>query len=153
MELDRLPYDLFKPLWDLFYSMFDDGSMFSVKEVWLELKDSQDVWKDYEDCFRELNDSETEHMTCIMSSDKFKEFIHNGQKSNDEPWQTPFLIACAMDKNEAIIITEENLNNNPKRKIPYVCEELNEYGFNIKCLNLFDFLRYNKITFKITKEE
>lgn len=147
MELDKLPSDIFKSLWDLFYSMLDDGSMFSVKEVWLELKDSQNVWEDYKDCFRELNDSETEHMTCIMSCDKFEVFIRNGQKSNDEPWADPFLIACAMDKDEAIIITEENLNSHRERKIPYVCEELNKHGFNIKCLNLFDFLRYNKITF------
>lgn len=39
-----------------------------------------------------------------------------------------------------IVVTEENLNRNPQRKIAYVCKEL-----GISCINLIDFLREVKV--------
>lgn len=149
---DNYPLDMFEPLWGLFYSLFDDEEIESVKEVWNELKDSQEYWESYEDHFRELDDSESENLSKIMSCDKFNVFMDNGLKeqNGDGYWADPHLIACAMNKNEAIIITEENLNNKPMRKIPYVCKELNKEGYNIKCINLLDFLRHKGVKFQIS---
>jgi len=41
------PYIVFPSLWNFLFKMFDEGKLFSVKEVYRELKDSQEVWKDY----------------------------------------------------------------------------------------------------------
>lgn len=147
MILDNLPEDIFKGLWDYVRVNFDTGEWFSVREVWKELKDSQQYWEDYEHCFRELDDKESEYMGYVVSSEKFTVFQDNGMKSNDEPWADPHLIACAMNSDEAIIITEENLNSQPLRKIPYVCQELNKECFNITCISFYDFLRQNNIKF------
>ena len=57
MALDTMyPRNIFVSLWDLIYKMFDDGSMFSVNEVFQELKDSQKYWLDYENSFRKISD-------------------------------------------------------------------------------------------------
>lgn len=152
MKLDEhYPSDLFDSLWDLFYSLFDNNEIESVKEVWKELRDSQDYWKHYEYCFRDLDDSESENLSKIMSYGKFEDFIKNGLKQNkDVSWADPHLIACAMNHEKGVIITEENLNNNPTRKIPYVCKELNKEGYNIECINLLDFLREKGVKFNIS---
>lgn len=147
MELDKFPQDIFESLWGVFYNLFEDKNMFSVKDAWKELKDSKEMWKAYEDCFRDITDEESKYVTYILSSSKFEVFVRHGKDENDEWWADPYLIACAMAKDDSIIITEENLNNKPKRKIPYVCNELNKKGCNIRCMSLFDFLRYKKIKF------
>lgn len=152
MKLDEhYPSDLFDSLWDLFYSLFDDNEIESVKEAWNELKDSQEYWKFYESCFRELDDSESENLGKIMSCGKFENFIKNSLKQNKNVyWADPHLIACAMNHEDSVIITEENLNNKPTRKIPYVCNELNKDGYNIECINLLDFLRQKGVKFSIS---
>lgn len=148
MELDNFPSDIFESLWNLFYKMFDEEVMFSVKEVWNELKDSQESWQDYKDYFRDIDDKEQEYLNTFMSCDEFEAFIENGLKDNSNTWADPFLISCAMNKDNAAIITEENLNHKPMCKINHVCDVLNEkYGYNIKYYNLFDFLRHKNIKF------
>ena len=50
-------------------------------------------------------------------------------------WADPHLIACAMEDSEIVVITQEN---RPESKIPHVCQKL-----NIKCINLFEFIKGN----------
>ena len=141
MALDTMyPRNIFVSLWDLIYKMFDDGSMFSVNEVFQELKDSQKYWLDYENSFRKISDRESKYFEEIFATDKFNIFKNHGLK--DKVWADPFLIACAKANEDSIIITEESSNKHPKRKIPYVCNEL-----NIPCMNLLEFLEYKNVVF------
>ena len=80
------PYNVFPSLWGFIFEMFDDGKLFSVNEAYDELKDSQEVWKDYKNCFRDLTDEETEYLSEIMSLDKFEPFRNRGfKKTNGGP--------------------------------------------------------------------
>ena len=65
-------------------------------------------------------------------------FQRHGANSPTGLWADPHLIAYAITKN-AIVITDENLNNNLERKIPYVCNEL-----GIACMNFNDFMEYQE---------
>ena len=132
---DYYPPDVFPSIWNLILQMFEEGTMFSVKEVFYELKDYQDYWKKYEDCFIELSDFD--NLNFIMSDSKFEVFQKQGlKKSNDDKWADPYLIACAMGDENLTILTEESLNNNAQSKIPYVCNEL-----GIGCVNIIGLLK------------
>ena len=73
-------------------------------------------------------------MTKILEDSRFEVFKNNGKKEG--PWADPHLIACAMVDNLVVVVTEENLNRRPQRKIAYVCKEL-----GIPCINFVEFLR------------
>ena len=136
---DYYPKDIFPTLWEEIFKLFEDGTLFSIKEVYEELMDSKKLWKDYEDYFRELTENEYNEINGILSNKKFIEFKNHGLDAGSL-WADPYLIACAKTNNDVTIVTQENLNHNPKRKIPYVCIEL-----NIPCINFFSFLRQIKI--------
>lgn len=91
------PYNVFPSLWEFLFEMFDEGKLFSVNEAYEELKDSQEVWKDYKKCFRDLTDEETEYLSEIMTLDKFESFRYRGfKKTNGGPWADPYLVACGI---------------------------------------------------------
>ena len=46
--------------------MFEDEELFSVREAFEELRDSQDYWADYEECFRELTEQESDNVAKIF---------------------------------------------------------------------------------------
>lgn len=135
---DQYPKDvpLFKPIYDIVYEMFENGDLFSVREVYEELKDSQDFWKDYKSCFRELTEKESEHVSEILCSEEFKVFVEKGMNSNSDYWADPHLIACAMENSEIVVITQESRTNKPEGKIPYVCRKK-----GIKSINLLEFIK------------
>ena len=116
--------------------MFEEGDLFSVREVYEELRDSQEYWQDYEECFRELTEKESENITEILGSQEFSVFVRWGLQENDGHWADPHLVACAMEDSNLVIISEESSRNNPQRKIPYVC---NKKG--IRCIKVLEFLR------------
>ena len=67
---------------------------------------------------------------------KRSDLIRWGLEENDGHWADPYLVACAMEDSNLIIISEESSRKKPERKIPYVC---NEKG--IRCIKVLEFLR------------
>lgn len=135
---DQYPKNIpvFSPIYDKVYEMFENGDLFSVMEVYEELKDSQDFWADYKSFFRELTEKESENVSEILCSEEFKVFVEKGMNSNGDYWADPHLIACAMEDSEIVVITQESRTNKPEGKIPYVCGKK-----EIKCINLLEFIR------------
>ena len=133
----RYPINIpvFDPIYNKLNQMFEDGELFSVREAFEELKDSQEYWEDYEECFRELTEKESENVTKILGSEEFSVFVYWGMKENDGYWADPHLIACAMEDPEIAIVSEESSRNTPQRRIPYVCGEL-----GIRCIKVLEFL-------------
>ena len=131
---DNYPRDILPTLWDEIYKLFEEGKIFSINIVYKELKDSDELWKDYKDCFREIRPEETEAVNNILQDSRFEVFKRHGL--GKENWADPFLIACAMVDEDVVVVSEENLNRNPQRKIQYVCNEL-----NLSYMNFLQFLR------------
>ena len=138
---DRFPFDIIPAIYDEVYKLFEDGTVYSVKAVYDELMDSQSLWEDYKDCFRELTEEETRAMDKILSDSRFEVFRNHGM--GDGLWADPHLIASAMVNDSVIIVTEENLRREPERKIAFVCEKL-----NIPYVNLIEFLRDAEVKIK-----
>lgn len=131
---DTYPKDIFPTLWDEIYKLFDEEIVYSLKEVYVELEDSQELWDDYKENFRELTEEESQAFNDILIDSRFEVFKRWGMKK--EPWADPHLIASAMVNSGVIVVTQENMNHNPERKIEYVCKEL-----KIPCINFLEFLR------------
>ena len=119
---DRFPQDILPSLWDEIYKLFEEGTVFSVRAVYEELEDSQNLWRDYKSYFRELSVEETQAVGKILADSRFKVFKNHG--TSEGPWADSHLIACAMVDELVIVVTEENLNRTPQRKIGYVCKKL-----------------------------
>lgn len=134
---ERYPYEIFPNIYDnIIFKMIEIGEIFSVAEVYEELRDLQEFWKDYKEYFRDLTDKESENLSEILSSDEFEVFKRWGMKENDDHWADPHLIACAMEDPEIDIVSEESSTRTPQRKIPYVC---NQKG--IRCIKLLEFYK------------
>ena len=133
----RYPIDIsiFEPIYTKLNQMFEEGDLFSVMEVFEELKDSKDYWGDYEECFRELTDEESENVNKLLNNPDFSVFVSNGMNKNNGYWADPHLIACAMSDSSVVVISEESSRNSPQSKIPYVCGEL-----GIRCIKVLEFL-------------
>ena len=142
IEMNFFNKKIFKSLWENIYAMCDDRTLFSVKEVYEELgkgeDDIQEEWREKDFIFLELGEEE---QNALKKLERFEVFQRWGANSTSGLWADPHLIAYAITTN-SIIITEENLNNNPKRKIPYVCNEL-----DIGCMNFNDFMEYQEWEF------
>lgn len=127
---------IFEPIYNKIFQMFDNGELFSVREVYEELKDSQEFWKDYKHCFRELTKNESKNISDILCSEEFKIFVEKGMNGNGDYWADPHLIACAMEDPSIVVITQESKTNKPEGKIPYVCRKN-----GIKSINLLEFIK------------
>ena len=137
---DTYPIDVFPSIYEICEDMFNNGGLFSVKEAFNELKDSQNFWVAYKKYFKDLDDAELSNLQEIMNSEKFKVFRDWGLKENKEFWADPHLVACAMGNKDIVVVSEESSNNYPERKIPYVCSE---YG--IDCIKILEFFRKNNV--------
>lgn len=134
------PHTVFPSLWDFLFKMFEEGKLFSVKEVYAELKDSKELWEPYKKCFRELTDEESMYLTEIMSSDKFESFRINGlKKTNGGPWADPHLIACGIADKTVTVVSQESSRKRPHSVIPYVCGE-----YDVPCIKFLEFLEENE---------
>lgn len=137
------PYTVFPSLWNFLFEMFDEGKLFSVNEAYDELKDSQEIWENYKNCFRDLTDEETQYLYEIMTSDKFEPFRKRGfEKTNGGPWADPYLVACGIVDKNVTVVSQESSRKHPQSVIPYVCGE-----YNVSCIKFLDFLIENN--FKI----
>ena len=126
---------IFEPIYKKLDEMFEDEELFSIREVFEELRDSQEYWEDYEECFRELTENEFDKMSELLKEKEFSVFISHGINNNDGYWADPQLIACAMVDSDVVIVTQESLRKNPQRKIPYICKKK-----GIRCIKLIEFL-------------
>lgn len=135
---DNYPIDVpfFEPIYNKVFEMFDNGDLFSLREVYEELKDSQNFWEDYKSCFRELTENESKNVPDILCSEEFKVFVEKGMNANGDYWADPYLIACAMEDSEIVVITQESRSNKPEGKIPYVCRKK-----GIRSINLLEFIK------------
>lgn len=116
--------------------MFKNGTIFSINEVFNELKDSQEFWKEYKHYFRNLTRKESANVGEIFESEDFEVFIDQGLRERTQFWADPQLIACAMEDSEIIVVTEESSNHHPERKLPFVCGKM-----GISCIKLLELLR------------
>lgn len=131
---ERFPIDIVPSLWDEVYKLFDEGTIFSVKEAYVELQDSQQLWKDYKEYFRTLTAEEMGAVNKLLNDSRFEVFKMHG--IDNQPWADPHLIACAIVDSDVVVVTQENLNRTPQRKIAYVCKEL-----GIPCIDFLELLR------------
>ena len=131
---------VFEPIYNKLNQMFEEGELFSVREVFEELRDSQEYWEDYEECFRELTEGESDNVTQLLGDSEFSVFVSHGMNNNDGFWADPHLIACAMEDSDIVIVSQESLRSSPQKKIPYVCEQK-----GIRCIKLLEFLDEIKI--------
>ncbi|WP_298501074.1 DUF4411 family protein [uncultured Methanobrevibacter sp.] len=138
IELEvRYPIDIpiFQPIYHKLNQMFECGELFSVREAFEELKDSQSYWDDYEEYFRELTDKESGNVAELLNSEEFSVFISHGMNENDGYWADPHLIACAMADSDITVVSEESSRNHPQRSMPFVCEQL-----GVRCIKVLQFL-------------
>jgi hypothetical protein len=147
IDLENLyPSDIFSALWDSINEIVGKKDIFSVKDVFKELKETHDDedpvlqrWKVQDGFFVESGNAELELLTKIMNDSQFEVFRNHAPDKGT--WADPHLIACAESRN-AIVVTNETLNNKPQRKIPYVCEAV-----NVDYLSLLNMMRHLNWTF------
>jgi hypothetical protein len=130
-------------LWDTILNLFERGIIFSVENVYWELKDSQKYWSNYREYFRPPTQEELLLTKKILQDKRFTTFNQYGLKNDSAGlWADPHLISCALVNPNTSIITEENSHRHKERKISYVCDEL-----DINYLNFLDFLKLRNIVF------
>ena len=132
---------IFISLWQNIYNLIEEDKIYSVSEVQLELSKSEDFlhekWKqidvDYE-FFVDLSEKENsdEYWDAMGQLDSFEVFQRHGE--NKQLWADPYLIAASMVDGDTVV-TNETMNRDKQRKIPYVCQEL-----NIPCMTFDDFM-------------
>lgn len=132
---------IFKSLWQNIYNLIEEDKIYSVSEVQLELSKAEDFlhekWKqidvDYE-FFVDLSEKENsdDYWDAMGQLDSFEVFQRHGESK--QLWADPYLIAASMVDGDTVV-TNETMNRDKQRKIPYVCQEL-----NIPCMTFDDFM-------------
>lgn len=131
---------VFESLWENIESGVKEKKLYSIDLVKNELEKGHDQankpWNKFHEDYNFFIDvseckNSDKYMEIVGELERFEEFQKGLEK---DIWADPFLIAIAYIEKD-IVITEENLNKNPKRKIPYVCEEL-----GIKCMTFDEFM-------------
>lgn len=157
IEFNRRYYpEIFPSFWKKLYGLIDSEKVISLKESQMELKESSDARKFWNQIhqnangnfFRELEEDETEEMYKIwdldIASEKFK--IKGNFTTLLKEWgdyntiiADPLLI-CHGLHHKSTIVTDENVNKG--HNIPHVCYEL-----DVECIGLKDFLLNNNFKF------
>ena len=141
INLKKFNPKVFKSLWGNLFILAKQKSIFSVSEVQLEISKIDDSvnkkWKKIDDScgfFIDLSekDNSNDYWNAMAQLDSFEIFQKSGEKQ--QYWADPYLIAVGM-VDGSIVVTNENANNKPKRKIPYVCEQV-----GVTCMNFDDFM-------------
>ncbi|MDG3546620.1 DUF4411 family protein [Methanobacterium formicicum] len=139
IHLDYFNKKVFKSLWANIDEMIQKEELISLKEVFLELNKVDDRISDYWNGINNTHeffiDPPDEALAYLPELEQFEIFQDYGK---EKPlWADPHLITYGMAKN-ATIITQETLNKHPKRKIPFVCNEI-----GVDCVNLDEFMISN----------
>lgn len=131
INLNSFSKEVFPSLWDNFHEMVNNGQIFSLKEVQMELSQSngkvEKYWDGESSFFIELGDDEVE---CVKQLEEFDEFQRAGE--NKSYFADPYLIAIGMSTG-CYVLSDERKIDSPK-SIPYVCKEV---GVNYMNLNEF----------------
>ena len=81
--------------------------------------------------------NEYKYTSYWLNSKDFSVFVKYGLEDNEgDYWEDPELIACAMEDNEVVVVSQESSRKHPQRKIPYVYEQL-----GIRCIKSLEFLK------------
>ena len=136
----------FPSFWSLFDKIIVDGNVFSVREVYNEIKDYSrkdelEAWaKTNQDFFKKPTTEEFNFITQIYSIPHFFNSISQQKLLKGGPFADPFIIAKAYVE-QGTVVTLEKLKPNAT-KIPNICER-----FHIPCIDLQEFFKQNKWSF------
>ncbi len=133
----KYPKDIFVSIWELIERQFLENKIIIIKDVFNELSEVHDDVYEYvkekKNNIIELTKEIQVNLTGIIN--RFPDWISpfNGRNAAD-----PCLVALGKTF-DLKVITQETIKGN-KLKIPYVCNIL-----KVRCGNLFDYLRDNKV--------
>lgn len=132
INLNSYSKDVFPSLWDNFHEMANNGQIFSLKEVQMELSQShgkvEKYWDGESNFFIELGSDAIE---CVKQLEKFDEFQRAGE--NKSYFADPYLVAISMSMSCSVLTDERRINS--PNSIPYVCREV-----GVDHLNLNEFM-------------
>lgn len=147
IDLERYyPSKVFVGVWDGIDELIINNQLFSVVDVLKELKQEHDDddpvierWEDAENFFVESNDEEQVIIKEIMNEERYEVFRNHAPDKG--VWADPHLIACA-ESRDGFVITNETLNRQPERKIPFVCVDR-----DVKYMSMLELMQYLDWTF------
>lgn len=135
---------VFKSLWENIQFMLEINMIYSVLEVHNELSKTEDMlnekWEEFDRKFGFFIDlsekaNSMEYWEVMRELEIFETFQKHGER--EHYWADPYLISVAK-VDGSIVVTNETMNRNPKRKIPFVCQEL-----GIPCMTFDEFMIHN----------
>lgn len=144
IDLKKFNPLVFISLWNNIYAMLKNNIIYSVPEVHRELVKTDDSlnekWEKLDNkygFFVDLSDKTNaeEYWDVMRELENYEIFQKYGE--NKVNWADPYIISAAK-VDDSIVVTNETTRTQPKRKIPYVCGEL-----DIPCMTLDEFMIYN----------
>jgi len=129
----------FPSLWVKFDQLVSEKRILSVKEVFNEIKEREDLlskWaKREKDLFQPPLNEELEFVTKMFQFPHFLVLVRKKQLLQGKPVADPFVIAKAAFVENGCVVTQEAKRKNAAR-IPNICEH-----FKINCMNLEEFMQ------------
>ena len=141
INLKKFNPAVFKSLWNNLYNMVDKNIIYSVPEVQLEISSIDDSVKEKWDeihnnlgFFVDLSekDNSLEYWSAMEDLESFDIFQKHGETK--KYWADPYLIAVGI-VDGSTVVTNETADKHPKRKIPFVCEQM-----DVECFNFDEFM-------------
>lgn len=129
----------FASLWSRIDALAANGTIVSVREVFNELHNYNDVdfiqdWaKQHKAIFAKPGNDELLVVQQILAIPHFQALVGNKAILKGTPVADPFVVAAGKVK-DATVVTQEGLKPNAA-KVPNVCEH-----FNVPCINLEEFM-------------
>ncbi len=132
---------VFKSLWNNLHNMIGNDIIYSVLEVQREISSIDDAVKEKWDeihnnlgFFVDLSEKNNpmEYWSVMKKLESFEIFQKHGE--NKKYWADPYLIAVGM-VDGSTVVTNESINKHQKRKIPFVCEQI-----DVNCVNFDEFM-------------
>lgn len=130
----------FTTLWSRIDTLAGNGAIVSVREVFNELHNYNDVdfiqgWaKQHKTIFAKPSNDELLVVRQILAIPHFQTLIGNKAILKGTPVADPFIVAAGKVIKDATVVTQEGLKPNAA-KVPNVCEH-----FKVSCINLETFM-------------
>lgn len=137
----------FTTLWGRIDKLAANGTIVSVREVFNELHNYNDVdfiqdWaKQHKAIFAKPSNDELLVVQQILAIPHFQTLIGNKAILKGTPVADPFIVAAGKVIKDATVVTQEGLKQNAA-KVPNVCEH-----FKVPCINLETFMAQQGWTF------
>ena len=132
--------DTFPSLWARIEDRISNGTIASVREVFNELHNYNDVdfiqqWaKQHKDAFLRPNESELAAVQQVLAVPHFQSLISRKAILKGTPVADPFVVASAKVRGGTVVTQERHKPN--AAKLPNVCEH-----FKVPCINLEAFMK------------